>query len=38
MEKEKGEVPLPENESATPENIVKLISGLKKGQVIGGSF
>lgn len=38
MGKEKGEVPLPENESVTPENVVKLRNGLKKDQVREGSF
>ncbi|GAG05408.1 unnamed protein product, partial [marine sediment metagenome] len=36
--KEKGDVPLPENESVTPEHIVKLRSGLKKDQVREGAF
>lgn len=38
MGKEKGDVPLPENESVNPEHIVKLRSGLKKDQVREGSF
>jgi len=38
MGHDKGEVPSPENESVTPENIVKLRSGLKKDQVREGSF
>lgn len=38
MGKEKGDVPLPENESVTPENIVKLRSSLKKDQVREGLF
>ncbi len=38
MGKKKGDVPLPENESVTPEHIVKLRGGLKKGQVREGSF
>jgi hypothetical protein len=38
MGKKKGEVPLPENETVNPENIVKLRSGLKKDQVREGSF
>ena len=38
MGNDRGEVPLPENESVTPENIVKLRSGLKKDQVREGSF
>jgi len=33
MGKKKGDVPLPENESATPENIVELRRGLRPGQV-----
>ena len=36
--KEKGDVPLPENQSVSPENIVKLRKGLKKGQVREGNF
>jgi len=35
---EKGDVPLPENESATPKTIVQLRAGLKKGQVREGVF
>jgi len=31
--KEKGDVPLPENEPVTPENVIKLRKGLKPGQV-----
>ena len=38
MGKKKGDVPLPENESVTPEHIVKLRRSLKKGQVREGSF
>jgi len=38
MGAEMGDVPLPENESATPENIVQIRHGLKKGQVREGSF
>ena len=38
MGKKKGDVPLPENESVTPEHIVKLRGGLKKDQVREGSF
>jgi len=38
MGKKKGDVPLPENETVTPENIVKLRSGLKKDQVREGTF
>jgi len=38
MGKEKGDNPLPENESVTPENIVKLRNGLRQGQVREGSF
>ena len=33
MGREKGDVPLPENQSVTPENIVALRQGLKPGQV-----
>ena len=36
--KEKGDVPLPENESVTPEKIVQLRNGLKKDQVREGTF
>ena len=32
----KGDVPLPENESVTPENVVMLRSKLKEGQVREG--
>ena len=38
MGKEKGDNPLPENESVEPGNIVKLRKGLKKGQVREGIF
>ena len=33
MGKEKGDVPLPENQSVTPQKIIKLRSGLTKDQV-----
>jgi hypothetical protein len=36
--KKKGDVPLPENDSAEPERVVKLRSGLRKDQVREGSF
>jgi hypothetical protein len=36
--KEKGDVPVPENVSVTPENIVKLRHGLGKDQVREGEF
>lgn len=36
--KEKGDVPLPENESVTPEHVVQLRSGMKPGQVREGRF
>jgi hypothetical protein len=36
--KEKGDVPLPENESIQPEKIVQLRKGLRKGQVREGMF
>jgi hypothetical protein len=38
MGKKKGDVPLPENESVTPENVVHLRSGLAEGQVREGRF
>jgi hypothetical protein len=38
MGKEKGDVPLPENKSLNPKNIVKLHEGLKKDQVREGIF
>ena len=36
--KQKGDVPLPENESIQPEKIVQLRKGLRKGQVWEGMF
>jgi len=36
--KEKGEVPLPENQSVTPDKVVQLRSKLKKNQVREGTF
>ena len=36
--KEKGDVPLPENESTSTENIIKLRKGLRPGQVREGKF
>jgi hypothetical protein len=36
--KEKGDVPLPENESVTPETIVKLRRTLGKDEVREGRF
>ena len=36
--KDKGDVPLPENESVTVQNLIELRKGLKKGQVREGSF
>jgi hypothetical protein len=36
--KQKGDVPLPENESIQPEKIVQLRKGLRKGQVREGMF
>jgi hypothetical protein len=36
--KEKGDVPLPENASVTPQHIVELRSGMKPGQVREGQF
>ena len=38
MGKKKGDVPLPENESVLPDNIIKLRKGLMKNQVREGSF
>ena len=38
MGKEKGDNPLPENESVTPGKIVELRKGLRKGQVREGVF
>jgi hypothetical protein len=36
--KEKGDVPLPENDSVTPGKVVHLRKGLRKGQVREGTF
>ena len=36
--KEKGDNPLPENESVDPARVLKLRKGLKKGQVREGVF
>ena len=36
--KEKGDVPLPENESVTPDRVVQLRRGLREGQVREGRF
>ncbi len=36
--KEKGDVPLPENQSVKVENVIKLRKGLKEGQVREGRF
>jgi hypothetical protein len=36
--KEKGHVPLPENDSVKPGNVVPLHKGLRKGQVREGTF
>lgn len=36
--KEKGDVPLPENQSVKVENVIKLRKGLKEGQVREGAF
>ena len=36
--KEKGDVPLPENVSVTPQHIVELRNGMKPGQVREGQF
>jgi len=36
--KEKGDVPLPENESVTPENVIGLVTDLAPGQVREGRF
>ncbi len=36
--KEKGDVPLPENESVDPDNIIKLRKNLRPGQVREGTF
>ncbi len=38
MGKDKGDVPLPENTSVTPGNVVQLRAKLKKGQVREGKF
>ena len=38
MGKEKGDVPLPENESVDPANVVQLRQGLRPGQVREGVF
>ena len=38
MGKEKGDNPLPENESVVPEQIVELRKDLKRGQVREGTF
>lgn len=38
MGKEKGDVPLPENEPVTPDHIIKLRKNLGKGQVREGAF
>ena len=38
LAEEKGEVALPENESVTPEHVVKLRAGLRPGQVREGDF
>ena len=36
MGKSKGDVPVPENESVTPQNVVEIRKGLKEGQVREG--
>ncbi len=36
--KEKGDVPLPDNEAATIDAVIKLRKGLEKGQVREGVF
>lgn len=36
--KKKGDVPLPENESVTPESLILIRKNLKKGQVREGAF
>jgi hypothetical protein len=36
--KQKGDVPLPENESVIPEKVITLRKGLRKDQVREGSF
>jgi len=38
MGADKGEVPLPENETVAPAHIVEARRGLKKGQVREGRF
>jgi hypothetical protein len=38
MGKSKGDVPLPENESVSPEKVIELGDGLKPGQVREGRF
>ncbi len=38
MGKQKGDVPLPENDSVKPGNVVPLRKGLRKGQVREGTF
>ncbi len=38
MGKKKGDAPLPENESVTPENIVELRRGLRPGKVREAKF
>lgn len=38
LRKGKGDVPLPENESVDPSEIVRLRAGLKRGQVREGAF
>lgn len=38
LAQQKGDVPLPENESVSPANVVSLRQGLKKHQVREGSF
>ena len=38
LAKKKGDVPLPENTSVKPTNIIKLRKGLKQGQVREGIF
>jgi hypothetical protein len=35
---EKGDVPLPENQSVTPENIIDIRKSLKENQVREGRF
>ena len=38
MAAEKGDCPLPENESVSPQNVIHLRGGLRKGQVREGRF